>query len=241
MNKEKVLGFDVCSSSKEDILNSIFSDYEKNEQNVIVNINPEIVINNYKNKEFVQNLNNEKYQIPDGIGIVYASKINKGNIKNRIAGIDLLNEICQKSIKYKSKVFLYGAKPEIAEKAKQELEKKHIGINIVGVCHGYISEEEAVQEINKFKPDILFIGIGSPKQENFILKNKEKLDSVKIFMPAGGSFDVISNTLKRAPNWVIKMNLEWLYRLLKQPQRIFRQLKLIKFVFCVITHKKKGS
>lgn len=241
MNKEKILGFDVCISDKEDILNSIFSDYEKSEQNVIVNINPEIVINNYKDKEFVENLNKEKYQVPDGIGIVYASKINKGNIKNRIAGIDLLNDICEKSIKYKAKIFLYGAKPEIADKAKQELEKKYSGINIVGVCNGYTSEEFAVQEIHKHKPDILFIGIGSPKQEMFILKNKQKLDSVKIFMPVGGSFDVLSNTLKRAPNWMIKMNLEWLYRLLKQPQRIFRQSKLIKFVFCVIKHKKKGS
>lgn len=241
MNKEKILGFDVCSLPKDEVLNNIFYDYENGVQNVIVNINPEIVINNYKNNEFVQSLNNEKYQIPDGIGIVYASKINKGNIKQRIAGIDLLNDICKKSIEYKSKVFLYGAKPEIAEKAKEELEKKYRGINIAGVCNGYISEEQAIQEINKCKPDILFIGIGSPKQEKFILENKEILDSVKIFMPVGGSFDVLSNTLKRAPKWVIRMNLEWLYRLIKQPKRFFRQLKLINFVFCVIKHKWKGS
>lgn len=239
MNKEKILGFYVCNDSKEHIIKEIYNDYKKNIQNIIANINPEIVINNYKNKEFVENMNNQKFQIPDGIGIVYASKINKGNIKNRIAGIDLMAEICERSIKDKSKIFLYGAKPEIANKAKKELEKKYLGIDIVGVCDGYISEQDAVIQINKAKPDILFVGTGSPRQENFIFENKDKLDSVKIFMPVGGSFDVISNTLKRAPSWIIKMNLEWLYRLIKQPQRIFRQLKLIKFIICVLIHKER--
>lgn len=239
MNKEKILGFDVCGLSKEEILKEIFCDYEKNLQNVIININPEIVINNYKDLELVEKFNNQKYHIPDGIGIVYASKINKGNIKNRIAGIDLMNGICDKSIDYQAKIFLYGAKPEIIEKSKMELENKYKGIKIVGICDGYTSDEEVIKKINSCTPDILFIGTGSPKQEHFIFENKEKLKSVKIFMPVGGSFDVISKTLKRAPNWMIKLNLEWLYRLIKQPQRIFRQLKLIKFIFCVLIHKER--
>lgn len=241
MNKEKILGFDVCVLEKEEILSDVFKNYEQNNQVTIMNVNPEIVINNYKNEQFVKNVNEQKYQIPDGIGIVYASKINKGNIKKRIPGIDLVNDICKMSIKYKSKIFLYGAKEEIVNKAKQELEKAYEGINIVGTCNGYVSEEEAISEIKKYQPDILFAGLGSPKQENFIINNKQILDSVKVFMPVGGSFDVISNTLKRAPKWMIKLNLEWLYRLIQQPKRLFRQLKLISFIKCVIVEQIKNG
>lgn len=87
----------------------------------------------------------------------------------------------------------------------------------------------------------MFVGLGSPRQEEFILKYKEKLENIKIFMPVGGSFDIISKTLKRAPNWMIKLNLEWLYRLIKQPRRIFRQLKLIRFIFLILINKINGG
>ena len=131
MNTEFILNFKVSTMNQKSLLKNIFYDYEKNAQNFIVNINPEIVVNNYKNKEFVKILNEQKYQIPDGIGIVYASKFQKGNIKERISGIDLMQEICAKSIKPAAKIFLYGSKPGIAEKAKLELEKKYNNINIV--------------------------------------------------------------------------------------------------------------
>ncbi len=239
MEKEKILGFDVCNIEQEELIQNIYNDYKNNNQSIILSVNPEIILNNYKNDEYINWVNSQKYQIPDGIGIIYASKFNGGNIKKRITGIDLMNEICMTSVNYNSKIFLYGAKPEVAEDTKKQLEKKYIGINIVGVCDGYISEEKAIENIKKVNPDILFIGLGSPKQEKFILNNKSKLKSVKILMPVGGSFDVISNNLKRAPKWIIKINLEWLYRLIKQPKRIFRQVKLLKFIFLCINNKRK--
>lgn len=241
MEKEYVLGFKVCNADYDQMTKEIFSDFSNEISNFIVNVNPEIIIKNYKNTELIQVLNSEKYQIPDGIGIVYASKINKGNIKQRITGIDLMNEICIKSTKYNSKIFLYGSKPGIASKAKEELEKKIDGINIVGTCNGYEKEEVVLEKINKSGANMLFVGLGSPKQEQFIIKNRNKLESIKIFMPVGGSFDVISNSIKRAPEWVIKFNIEWLYRLIKQPKRIFRQLRLLKFMFLVFIHKKDNK
>nr|MBP3680528.1 WecB/TagA/CpsF family glycosyltransferase [Clostridia bacterium] len=239
MEKEKILGFDVCNCNEQELIQDIMEDYNQNNQIMITNINPEIIINNYKDEAYIHNLNDQKYQIPDGIGTVLASKINKGKIKNRIAGIDFMYKIIEVTIKYNSKIFLYGAKPGIAEAAKKELENDFNNINIVGTCNGYVDEEVAIQMINNSNPDIVFVGLGSPKQENFIISNMDKLSSVKIFMPVGGSFDVVSKTLKRAPNWIIKMNLEWLYRLLRQPKRIFRQLKLITFMKCVILEKIK--
>ena len=237
-NKENILGFDVCNTNKEELLNNVMNDFEKSEKITIMNINPEIVAKNYKNYKIINKFNREKYQIPDGIGIVYASKIKKGNVRKRITGIDFMLDICKVSASYNAKIFLYGGRAEIAEKAKDELKKQYPDINIVGTCDGYTEEDVVINRINDSNADILFVGLGSPKQEEFIFENKNNLPNIKLFMPVGGSFDVISNTLKRAPEWMIKINLEWLYRLLKQPKRIFRQLLLVKFIILVLAKDK---
>ena len=123
MIKEKILGFDVCTYNQEELLENIFKDYKNSNQLFIVNINPEIVMRNYKNDETKKIFNSQKYQIPDGFGIVWASKRRKGNIKERIAGIDLMLKICEKSQEYSSNIYLFGSEQEIVQKAKTELEK----------------------------------------------------------------------------------------------------------------------
>jgi len=237
MKKEKILGFDVCTEDEEQLLKNVFKDYLNNQQLFIVNINPEIAVNNYKNEDFKKTLNKQKYQIPDGSGIVWASKRKKGKIKTRITGIDLMLKICEKSQEYSSKIFLYGGKKEIVAKAKDELEKQFSNIKIVGTMNGYEKEEEIIRKLKSTQIDIIFVGLGSPRQEEFIIKHKDELKNIKIFMPVGGSFDVISKTKKRAPQWIMKLNLEWLYRLIQEPKRIFRQIKLIKFIFLVNQEK----
>ena len=241
MEKENILGFDISNISKNDLINYIFEDFNNNLSNFIVNINPEIITNNYKNKELKHIFNSQKYQIPDGIGIIYASKINHGKITERITGIDLMDLICLESVKYNSKIFLYGSKNGVAEKAKQELEILYPNINIVGTCNGYEDENNVLEKINKSNANILFVGLGSPKQEKFIIENKNNLKNIKIFMPVGGSFDVISKNIRRAPNWIIKYNLEWIYRMIRQPIRILRFYRLVKFVFLVLIHKKTNN
>lgn len=239
MEKEKILGFDVCITDSSNLIDNIFDDFKNNICNFVVNINPEIVTKNYKDKKLKNFFNSQKYQIPDGIGIIYASKLQKGKIRTRITGIDLMNLICEKSSDIHSPIFLYGSKDGISEKAKKELEKEYAGINIVGFCSGYENENIVIEKINKSNASILFVGLGSPKQEEFIIKNMDKLNNIKLVMPVGGSFDVISKTLKRAPNWIIKSNLEWLYRLFQEPKRFFRQLILIKFIFLNLFRRKK--
>lgn len=240
MEKETILGFDVCTANKQNLLGNIFKDYKAGIQRFIVNINPEIVTSNYKNEDYKKALNSEKYQIPDGSGIVWASKRNKGHIKKRITGIDLMLDICNEAQKYQAKIYLYGSKKKIVQKAKENLEKEYTKLQVIGTCDGYINEEWAVKDIKETGADIVFVGLGSPKQEKFIINNKEKLKDVKIFMPVGGSFDVISKTKKRAPNWIMKCNLEWLYRLFQEPKRIFRQVKLIKFM-SLVKGEKNGK
>lgn len=239
MKKEDILGYDICSEPSNKILKDIFNDFKKGIQNFIVNINPEIAVKEYNNSYLKKEFNNQKYQIPDGIGIILASKIKKGNIKERITGIDFMEEICKESIKNSGKIFLYGAKKDVVQKAEEKLKKKYPGLVISGTCDGYCESELAIKKINDSDANILFVALGSPKQEMFIVENRKRLTRIKILMPVGGSFDVISNSIKRAPNWMIKLNLEWLYRLIKQPWRIFRQLKLIKFILLVIKEKRR--
>ena len=119
MEKEKILGFDVCITDSNKLIDNIFDDYNKNIRNFIVNINPEIVAKNYRNKELKKVFNSQNYQIPDGIGIIYASKLQKGKIKTRITGIDLMNLICEKSCDIHAPIFLYGSKEGISKKQKQ--------------------------------------------------------------------------------------------------------------------------
>ena len=241
MEKENILGFDVCNINSNDLVENIFTDFNNNISNFIVNINPEILTKNYKNVELRNYFNSQKYQIADGIGIIIASKIKRKKIQERITGIDLMNLICKESTKYDSKIFLYGSKGNICEKAKEELENLYPNIQIVGICNGYENEQIVVENINKSNANILFVGLGSPKQEKFIINNRKNLKNIKIFMPVGGSFDVISKTLKRAPNWIIKLNIEWLYRLFQEPKRFFRQLSLVKFMFLVIFRRNTNG
>lgn len=237
MNKKNILGFDVCIENEDTLLENIFNDYKSNNQIFITSINPEIVTKNYKNTYLKNEFNKQKYQIPDGSGIIWALKKTYNISTPRITGIDLMNLICKKSCEFNAPIFLYGSKEGISEEAKKELEKLYPKINIVGTCSGYEDENIAIEKINQSNANILFVGLGSPKQEQFIIDNMDKLENIKIFMPIGGSLDVISKTLKRAPDWAIKCNLEWLYRLFQEPKRFFRQVKLVKFIYLVIKNK----
>lgn len=237
MEKEKILGIDVCVTTYEELRNAIKNDIEKNKKSYIVTINPEKVIKAKKDESLKKILNNAQYQIPDGIGIIYASKIKKGNIKSRITGIDTMEMICDLSNKENFRIFMYGAKADIIEKAKQKLEEQYENINICGYINGYENDEKKIiKTINNSNPDILFVALGSPKQEKFISKNFNKLNC-KILLGVGGSFDVISGHKKRAPKWVQNKGLEWLYRLIKEPKRFFRQTKIISFIFEVMLQK----
>lgn len=238
--KDNILGFDVLDTSYNELLKNLFKDINQKYKNFVVNINPFIIMNFYNNKKIIAKFNQEKYQIADGIGIVWASKLNQKKLKERITGIDLMEKICSKAAKETKTIFLCGAGFGVAEKTKLILENKYKNIKIVGTCSGYISEKEMMQQINGANADIVFIALGSPKQEMFILNNKDKL-KYKVIMPVGGSFDVISGNIKRAPKLFIKTNTEWLYRTLREPKRLKKNLILFKFIFLVIFKSNKNG
>lgn len=191
--------------------------------------NPEFVMQAQQDKEFMEILQKSDINLPDGIGVVIGSKIIKQPLKERVAGFDFLTRLFAQSGK---SFYLFGGKPGVAELAAQKLAQQ--GTNVVGHHHGYFDDDsEIIADIKAKQPDILLVCLGAPKQEKWIYNNIDKLN-VSLCIGAGGSLDVFAGTVKRAPDIFIKLNLEWFYRLLKQPSRLPRMMNLPKFLLKVI-------
>lgn len=203
--------------------------------------NSEILMQAYRDKEFCDILNTASLLTADGIGVIYASKILKNPIAERCAGFDITCRLFEKMAPEGKTVYLFGSKPGVAEKAKQNIESKYSGVKVVGFSDGYFDEQkekQIIEDINTKKPDVLLVCLGAPKQEKWIYAHKNELD-VKVCLGVGGTMDVLSGESERAPEFYIKHNIEWLYRLVSQPTRIGRMMDLPKFGFTVLLHGKK--
>ena len=232
--KENILGIQVNTEGYAELLPRIFAFIDKKEKAMIVAINPEKVMKASRDQELHDLLNRAEFQIPDGVGIIIASKLQKGNIKQRVTGIDLMLRICEEAAKQQKNIFLYGAKPGVADIAKRELQLRYPNIQITGTLDGYEKDEQIIQQkINNANPDILFVAMGSPRQELWIEKNRDAIRPY-VFQGVGGSFDVLAGNIERAPEFFQKVGLEWFYRLLKEPSRIKRQTELPKFLVKII-------
>ena len=167
-----------------------------------------------------------------------ASKLKGGHIKARVTGIDLMQGICRRSAEKGYRVFLLGAKPGVAEMAGQILKERYKGLGIVGVQDGYFKDDkEAVYKIKSSSPDVVFVAMGSPKQEYWIKKNMNEIGA-SLYMGVGGSYDVICGNIQRAPQWMCKAGLEWLFRLMKEPWRYKRMLVLPGFLIKAALRKE---
>ncbi|WP_404405255.1 WecB/TagA/CpsF family glycosyltransferase [Jeotgalibacillus malaysiensis] len=232
--KENYLGVDVSPLNYDELIGALYKRLEEHQNSFIVAINPEKIMKAQQDEALRNLLNRADFQIPDGIGVILASKFKKGKIKRRVTGIDMMLRICQEAQVRKKKIFLFGAKPGIADEAKAGLEKMYPGIQVAGTLNGYEKDPDVIrQTINDAKPDILFVAMGSPAQEYFIVDNMHELHP-HIFQGVGGSFDVLSGRIKRAPEGFQRLGLEWFYRLLKEPKRIKRQLILPVFLLEVL-------
>lgn len=204
--------------------------------NTIFTPNSEILLDAVKDMELGNILNEAQLVIPDGIGVVIASKFYGTPLKERVTGVDLSAKILELGAVKSSSVFLLGATQVSVELAAEKIKENYKGINIVGIRNGYFSEddeEQIIEEINNSQADILFVGLGAPKQEKLIHKYKDKL-KVKIAIGIGGGIDIISGMVKRAPEFYQKAGLEWFYRLMKQPSRLVRITKLPKFILLAL-------
>lgn len=203
----------------------------------VITINPEMIENASQNPDFAKIINSAELVIPDGIGVEIGLKILGYNVR-RIAGIEFSHRMIEECAKNSQSVALVGAKPQIVEKAKENLEKEISGLYITYAHDGYFSnDEEIINELKIRQPRLVLCALGSPKQEEFIIKAKQVLPNA-LFVGVGGSFDVWSGVVERAPEIYQKLGLEWLYRTVKEPKRfkrIFPTLPL--FVLKVLREK----
>ncbi|MCF7876535.1 WecB/TagA/CpsF family glycosyltransferase [Candidatus Bipolaricaulota bacterium] len=175
---------------------------------------------------------------PDGCGLIWASRVHDLPLKQRVAGIDLVEEVLDSGRSIK--VYLLGSKPGVAEKAGKKLTERYEGVEITGTHHGYIPVDcqEIVSEINEIEPDLLLVGMGVPKQEGWITEHIESLNANAV-MGVGGSFDVLSGNLPRAPQWMRQRGLEWLYRIWLEPKRLGKARLIPYFMAKVYWEKAK--
>lgn len=209
------------------------------EKGYCVTPNAEIVYEAVQDASFRDLLNGAALVLPDGAGVVLGAKILGTPIKEKVAGIEFGEKICSILAQTGGRLYLLGSKPGIAEQAGENLTKKYPGLVICGTADGYFKDEaQVVEKINAAKPDVLFVCLGAPKQEKFIRTHFDRLDAV-LMLGLGGSLDGYAGVVQRAPKWMIDLSLEWLYRLLKEPKRLGRMMRLPKFVLICFREKMR--
>ena len=228
-----ILGYKVFNETKEILLKEI----DKRDKTIVISGNPEILYNGLENEKLNKLFNGkDSIIIPDGVGTVIAAKMVKNPVKEKIAGIEVMKAIIEKCEKEGKGIYLLGAEEEILKLCKENIKKTFPNIKIVGSHNGFFDLNncnDIIEDIKKSNPWGLFIAMGCPRQENFIVNYINELNC-NFYMPVGGSFDVFAGKVNRAPKWMLSLGLEWLYRVLKEPWRIKRLGVIPKFLLRVL-------
>lgn len=232
----KILGYKVFNGTKDEFIKEIL----KRDKNNIISGNPEVLFNGLNDEKLNSTFNSsDAIIIPDGVGTVIASKMVKKPVKEKIAGIEVMHEVLLQSIKESKGIYLLGAEEEVVKECVKNIKKDFKGINILGYHNGFFDLNNCDDLINDIKskdPWAIFVAMGSPRQEKFINLIKDDTNC-KIYMGVGGSFDIFAGKLERAPKWMIKLGLEWVYRVAKEPWRIKRLGAIPKFLWLVAKNR----
>lgn len=238
MEEIKILGIKLHNISFEETISEIGNFIDNRGTNLIVTLGTEMVMNAQKDKTFKDIVNSASLVCADGVGLIWAGKHYGFSMKGKVAGVELFEEIVKLSGQKNWKLFFLGATEGTAQEAKKRLLMKYPDANIVGTHHGFFKDDEEIKNILKqAQPDILFLALGSPKQELWYNKYAKEL-GIPVGIGIGGSFDVHAGKVDRAPQWMIRFSLEWLYRLMRQPSRFIRMLALPKFMIKILCSKQ---
>lgn len=238
-NKINILGTRFDYVTRAEAVDRIVGYLQSRSKASVFTPNPEIVIEAYKDTKFQEVLNRSELTIPDGIGVIIGSKIIGHALPERVAGYDTLLAVFDRIQQSELKVFFLGSGPGVAEEAKDKILDRYPNLNIVGVHDGYFKEDEQMIElINQTEPDLLLVGLGAPKQELWIDQYRERIKA-SVFYGCGGSLDGFSGRVPRAPEVYIKLNLEWFYRLISEPSRAKRMLRLPFFIIKMIIEGRR--
>lgn len=259
LRKITLLGVEITNSSESEVLEYIEEAIQTTEyKGYVVTPNPEMVVLAQKDPFFKQVLNNAQLSVPDGVGLLLAARLLKKELRGRITGTDLLLKLCSKYNEKPVKLGFLGGRPHIAEETVKCLLETYPGLLVSfvsdewtrqGFANARLLQKKHDEKIGKTSSyretaenesiDILFIAYGFPKQEYFMAENLVKMP-VKLAMGVGGAFDYISGDVVRAPSFVRALGFEWLFRLIRQPWRIKRQVALLQFLGLVLTAMRKS-
>ncbi len=207
----------------------------------VVTPNPELVMMAKKDEGYRQKLAGASLTLADGVGVIYAAKILGRPLKGRVPGVNFAQDLMARMAQEGLSLYLLGAKPGVADKAAENLQKTYPGLTIAGTHDGYFQEDGPVADaIRDSGASVVFVCLGAPKQENWMVENGEKTGA-HLLVGLGGSLDVFAGTVRRAPEKWQKLGLEWLYRLIKQPSRIGRMAKLPLFLVQAFFARIRGK
>ena len=239
---EIILDTPVDILTIEDIKKDMDLYFKQGRQMTLTSVNPQIILMGETSPVVKKFIEASTHRFPDGIGLIKISKWTKGQIKHRVAGIDVMVEALAYADEHQKRIFLYGAKPEVVKAAAKNIQTNYPNLILAGYIDGYtkLTDKAIVQEMNESQAEMIFVALGSPKQEIWLAEHMKQL-SATIFQTVGGSLDVLSGTVKRAPNIFIKTNLEWLYRSVSNPKRFNRIFQVPEFVIKAMNwHRKNG-
>ena len=207
----------------------------------VVTPNAEIAYEALHDVQLREMLNGADLMLPDGAGVVLASKLLRTPVKQKVAGVDFAAGLLGILERNGQSLYLLGGKPGIGELAAQKMLEAHPQLRIAGIADGYFRDEASViEKINASGADALFVCLGAPKQERFMVQHRQELH-VHLMAGLGGSLDAFAGTVQRAPAWMIRLNLEWLYRLIREPKRFRRMLRLPKYLWAVMLKRIRGT
>lgn len=237
MSAINLAGIIIDNVTLDDAVERILGYLQANGSHTVVTPNPEIIVACQKDQELKRIMNSASLRVPDGISMVVVSRLLKQPLQQRVSGIDLMLRLVDVMNQAGKSIYLLGGAPGVANEAATRLLNRFDRLKIAGTHHGFFEDDEAMaEEINVTKPDILFVGLGAGRQERW-LNHHLAATGAPVGMTIGGSLDVISGRKQRAPRWVQKLYIEWLYRLFKEPKRWKRQLALPKFLYLTLVKK----
>lgn len=241
MLRTDVLGIGFDNVTQDEAVDRAMALIAAGGSHYVVTPNAEFVQMARGDSRFRDLLNQADLVLPDGIGVVYASKILGRPLKGRVPGVDFAAALCGRMAREGGRLFLLGAKPGVAELAAAELKQRYPGLQICGTHDGYFQEDgPVVEEIRTAAVDVVFVCLGAPKQEQWMAAHGAACGA-KLLVGLGGSLDVFAGQVKRAPETWQNLGLEWLYRLIKQPSRIGRMAKLPLFLVSAAGARLKGK
>lgn len=237
--KVDILGVKFDETTEKEMLATLYERLHTGEKTFIVTANPEIVMYAQDDASYRELINQADYVVPDGIGVVYASRYQREALPERVPGFDLMLGLLEIANRTQKRVYLLGGTEAVIEKTVAYVAQNYPDLIIAGYHHGYIDPADPTyrEVVKATSPDIVLVAMGFPRQEQWAHQYLAEVED-GIAMGVGGSFDVLAGATKRAPDWIQRLNIEWLYRLMRQPSRWGRMLAIPKFMWKIIRSNK---